>query len=44
MVSEPGLTLTVYAAESASPTAQALLLLASWAANPVESTTSSRLL
>ena len=30
MVSEPGLTLTLYAAEPASPTAQALDLLASW--------------
>jgi transcriptional regulator with XRE-family HTH domain len=30
MISEPGLTLTVYAAEPASPTAQALSLLASW--------------
>jgi transcriptional regulator with XRE-family HTH domain len=32
MVSEPGLTLTIYAAEPASPTADALVLLASWAA------------
>jgi transcriptional regulator with XRE-family HTH domain len=32
MVSEPGLTLTIYAAEPASPTADALALLASWAA------------
>lgn len=32
MVSEPGLTLTLYAAEPASRTAQALTLLASWAA------------
>jgi transcriptional regulator with XRE-family HTH domain len=32
LVSEPGLSLTVYAAEPASPTAQALSLLASWAA------------
>lgn len=32
MVSEPGLTLTIYAAEPASPTAEALRLLASWAA------------
>ena len=32
MVSEPGLTLTLYAAEPGSPTAQALSLLASWAA------------
>lgn len=34
MVSEPGLSLTIYAAEPASPTAQALALLASWAAVP----------
>ncbi|HEY3506493.1 MAG TPA: hypothetical protein VGN37_27360 [Actinocatenispora sp.] len=33
MVSEPGLTLTIYAAEPASPTAEALTLLASWAAD-----------
>jgi transcriptional regulator with XRE-family HTH domain len=33
MVSEPGLTLTIYAAEPASPTAEALRLLASWAAS-----------
>ena len=32
MVSEPGLTMTIYAAEPASPTAEALALLASWAA------------
>ena len=32
LVSEPGLSLTVYAAEPASPTAEALSLLASWAA------------
>ncbi|MEH3075565.1 MAG: helix-turn-helix transcriptional regulator [Quadrisphaera sp.] len=32
MISEPGLTLTIYAAEPASPTAEALRLLASWAA------------
>ena len=32
MVSEPGLTLTLYAAEPGSRTAQALSLLASWAA------------
>jgi transcriptional regulator with XRE-family HTH domain len=32
MISEPGLTLTLYAAEPNSPTAQALELLASWAA------------
>ena len=34
MISEPGLTLTIYAAEPASPTAHALALLASWAATP----------
>jgi transcriptional regulator with XRE-family HTH domain len=32
MISDPGLTLTLYAAEPASPTAQALDLLASWTA------------
>lgn len=32
MISEPGLTLTVYAAEPGSSTAEALALLASWAA------------
>ena len=32
MISEPGLTLTLYAAEPASPTAHALELLASWTA------------
>lgn len=32
MISAPGLTLTIYAAEPASPTADALTLLASWAA------------
>ncbi len=32
MISEPGLTLTIYAAEPASPTAHALDLLASWTA------------
>jgi transcriptional regulator with XRE-family HTH domain len=32
MISEPGLTLTLYAAEPGSPTAHALALLASWAA------------
>jgi transcriptional regulator with XRE-family HTH domain len=34
MISEPGLTLTLYAAEPASPTAHALDLLASWTADP----------
>ncbi len=33
MISEPGLTLTIYAAEPASPTAEALAMLASWAAS-----------
>ena len=32
MISEPGLTLTLYVAEPASPTAHALDLLASWTA------------
>jgi transcriptional regulator with XRE-family HTH domain len=32
MIAEPGLTLTIYAAEPASATAEALALLASWAA------------
>ena len=41
MVSEPGLTLTLYAAEPGSPTAEALLLLASWAATQEHATTSS---
>ena len=40
---EPGLTMTIYAAEPDSPTAQALALLASWAAtqqlSPVEAQT-----
>jgi transcriptional regulator with XRE-family HTH domain len=34
MISDPGLTLTLYAAEPASPTAHALDLLASWTAVP----------
>jgi hypothetical protein len=34
MISEPGLTLTLYAAEPGSSTAHALNLLASWAATP----------
>lgn len=37
MISDPGLTLTIYAAEPASPTAQALDLLASWTATQVVS-------
>ena len=37
MISDPGLTLKLYVAEPASPTAHALDLLASWTANqPVE--------
>jgi transcriptional regulator with XRE-family HTH domain len=32
LIAEPGLALTIYAAEPASPTAEALALLASWAA------------
>jgi hypothetical protein len=32
MISDPGLTLTLYAAEPGSPTAHALDLLASWTA------------
>ncbi|WP_203567432.1 helix-turn-helix domain-containing protein [Aestuariimicrobium ganziense] len=35
MLSEPGLTLTIYAAEPGSVTAERLGLLASWAAEPV---------
>jgi transcriptional regulator with XRE-family HTH domain len=35
MLSEPGLTLTIYAAEPASRTAEALRLLASWSSEPV---------
>lgn len=35
MISEPGLTLTIYAAEPASPTAHALAILASWAATQI---------
>ena len=38
MVSEPGLTLTFYVAEPASPTAHALDLLASWTASQLEET------
>ena len=34
MISDPGLSLTIYAAEPASPTAHALELLASWTAAP----------
>jgi transcriptional regulator with XRE-family HTH domain len=35
MISEPGLTLTIYAAEPGSATADALVLLASWAATAI---------
>jgi hypothetical protein len=38
MISDPGLTLTIYAAEPASRTAEALALLASWTAAPVRTT------
>jgi transcriptional regulator with XRE-family HTH domain len=38
MISEPGLTLTLYAAEPASATAQALSLLASWTSTDAEPT------
>jgi transcriptional regulator with XRE-family HTH domain len=38
MISEPGLTLTLYAAEPASPTAHALDLLASWTADQTAET------
>jgi transcriptional regulator with XRE-family HTH domain len=41
MISEPGLTLTLYAAEPASPTAHALDLLASWAAADAETGSAS---
>ncbi|MFB7956643.1 helix-turn-helix transcriptional regulator [Streptomyces sp. NPDC056045] len=34
MAAEPGLTLTIYTAEPASPSEQSLCLLASWAATP----------
>jgi transcriptional regulator with XRE-family HTH domain len=42
MISEPGLTLTLYAAEPASPTADAFALLASWASTPAEQSASTR--
>jgi transcriptional regulator with XRE-family HTH domain len=38
MISDPGLTMTIYVAEPASPTAHALELLASWAASIVDPT------
>jgi hypothetical protein len=41
MISDPGLTLTLYAAEPASPTARALDLLASWTTTNLADTTPS---
>ena len=38
---EPSLTLTIYSAEPSSPTAQALVLLASWAATENQDTTTT---
>jgi transcriptional regulator with XRE-family HTH domain len=38
---EPGLTMTIYAAEPDSPTAHALTLLASWAATAIDPTTTA---
>ncbi|WP_328519769.1 hypothetical protein [Kribbella sp. NBC_00359] len=35
MISDPGLTLTLYAAEPGQPTANALDLPASWTAQPI---------
>lgn len=35
MVADPGLTMTIYTAEPASPTANALDLLASWASTAI---------
>ncbi|HEY8788336.1 MAG TPA: helix-turn-helix transcriptional regulator [Actinopolymorphaceae bacterium] len=42
MISEPGLTLTIYAAEPASTTADALVLLASWAATAIPAEPTAR--
>jgi len=42
MISEPGLTLTIYAAEPASASADALVLLASWAATAVPAEPATR--
>ena len=36
LIAEPGLALTIYAAEPASPTAQALTLLGAWAATELQ--------
>jgi transcriptional regulator with XRE-family HTH domain len=41
MISDPGLTLTIYAAEPGSPTAHALELLASWEATRLAETTAA---
>jgi hypothetical protein len=41
MLSDPGLTLTFYAAEPASPTAHALDLLASWASTTADTRAAS---
>jgi hypothetical protein len=43
MAAEPGLTLTIYAAEPGSPSADALRLLASWAASEESDTTAQKL-
>jgi hypothetical protein len=42
MISDPGLTLTLYAAEPGSPTAHALDLLASWAATTDDTSAPAR--
>jgi hypothetical protein len=42
MISDPGLTLTLYAAEPDSPTAHALELLASWTALTEDASTHAR--
>jgi hypothetical protein len=43
MAAEPGLTLTIYAAEPGSPSEDALRLLASWAASQESDTTAQKL-
>ncbi|MEW2376593.1 transcriptional regulator [Micromonospora sp. NPDC047812] len=43
MAAEPGLTLTIYAAEPGSPSEDALRLLASWAASQESDTTGQKL-
>jgi hypothetical protein len=40
---EPGLTLTIYAAEPGSPTAERMQLLASWAASEAQDATPTTL-